>query len=186
MESFTNSFHCPLCHSIDTVTKVSSIVNAGSATSVGYHAAGRFSGTSVTRSTTALARQLAPPSLPRFRVAAEGYNGCAVPLLMLAGFCFVAMGWLLGLPTAGGPPTNSNLLSLPLILFGLGWIFYPIIGFTVVALIRHQKRPRWEQARATWEQLYYCARNDVVFLPGVPRQCVPPSRLSTLLYPSQA
>ena len=73
MERFASSFHCPLCHSMDTVTKVSSIVDGGSATSVGYHAAGRFSGMSVTTSMTALAGKLAPPSLPRFRVAAEGY-----------------------------------------------------------------------------------------------------------------
>lgn len=186
MEPFANRFHCPVCHNIDAVTKVSSIVDSGSATSVGYHTAGRFSGTSVTTSTTALARTLAPPSLPRFRVAAEGYNGCAIPLLMLLGLCFVVMGWLLGLPTTGGPPTNSNFLSLPLILVGLGFILYPIIGFIVVTLIRYEKRPRWEQARATWEQLYYCARNDVVFLPGTPQHCVPASRISTLLYPTQA
>jgi hypothetical protein len=184
MEPTTNSFHCPLCQSIDAVTKVSSIVDGGSATSVGYHTAGRFSGTSVTTSTTALARKLAPPSLPRFRVAADGFNGLAVTLLILLGVCFAAMGWLVGRPSTN--ETNNTLPSLLLILVGLGFVLYPIIGFTVVALIRKKKRPRWEQARATWERLYYCARNDVVFLPSAPQHCVPASQLSNLLYPPQA
>ncbi|HZR44108.1 MAG TPA: hypothetical protein VFB12_28600 [Ktedonobacteraceae bacterium] len=187
MERFASSFHCPLCHSMDTVTKVSSIVDGGSATSVGYHAAGRFSGMSVTTSMTALAGKLAPPSLPRFRVAAEGYNGCAVPLIILSGLCFVAIGWLFGLPSTSGPANNSNLFSLLFILFGLGFALYPIIGFVVVAIIRHKKRPRWEQARAIWERLYYCARNDVVYLPGLPPEhAVSPSRMNKLLYPPQA
>jgi hypothetical protein len=183
MDPSVNSFYCPLCHSIDAVTKVSSIVDGGSATSVGYHAAGRFSGMSVTTSTTALADKLAPPSLPRFRVAAEGYNGCAVSLIILLGFVSGAMGWLF-MHFSSGDATNT-LFGLVFLLSGFLLIASLIIGFIVVAVIRHKKRPRWERAKAIWEQLYYCARNDVVFLPGTPQRCVPISQISTLLYSSQ-
>lgn len=28
--------------------------------------------------------------------------------------------------------------------------------------------PRWQNAMQRWEKLYYCSRNDVVFIPGKP------------------
>jgi hypothetical protein len=40
---------------------------------------------------------------------------------------------------------------------------------------------RWRVAVANWERLYYCGRNDVVFIPGNPETCVPAHELYKLL-----
>lgn len=191
MEPFANDFRCPLCHSIDAVTKVSSIVNSGTTTSVGQfgaYGAGQFGtygarGTGVTVSTTKLAFLLTPPSLPRFHIIGTGDedNGCMVSLVIFIGLGLAFFGSMFLL--------SGNDTFLPGLLFflvGLGLVLYPIIGFIVVARIRRKERPHWQQAMEIWARLYYCARNDIVFLPGFPPECaVSPSQMDELLYSSQ-
>jgi hypothetical protein len=180
MDPYINSFHCPLCHSIDAVTKVSSIVDGGSATSVGYHATGRSYGTSVTTSTTALARKLSPPSLPRPPIAAAGSVGFGAALLLGVGLFMAGVGyWMITTPGSTGP--GSGFLFL---VPGLGFIAYLLLAVIVTAIIRQKKRPGWQRAIEIWDHLYYCARNDVVFLPGSsPERAVSSSQMTKLLYP---
>lgn len=42
--------------------------------------------------------------------------------------------------------------------------------------------PRWERAMKKWNELYYCVRNDVVFIPDNSLVCKPASEMSQLLY----
>ncbi|ARX82336.1 hypothetical protein SMD44_01746 [Streptomyces alboflavus] len=37
-----------------------------------------------------------------------------------------------------------------------------------------------QRARAVWETLYYCQRDDVVYVPGQPSRCVPSGRMTDL------
>ena len=41
--------------------------------------------------------------------------------------------------------------------------------------------PRWQHAMAKWNDLYYCSRDDTVFLPSA-RQQAPAAQLMWLLY----
>lgn len=41
--------------------------------------------------------------------------------------------------------------------------------------------PAWERAMATWRQLYYCGRDDTVFVPGKPDTLVPAEHMARIL-----
>ncbi len=181
MEPPVHSFSCPLCHHIDAVTKVSTIVDAGSAPSSKYHATGHTSGTSVRTSTTALARKLAPPSLPLPPIALADSVGCGAMLLLGIGLFIAGVGyWLMVVP--GGTGQTPGILFL---LTGMGFIVYLLLTVLITIIIRQKKRPRWQQALEIWDHLYYCTRDDIVFLPDAPQHSAPSSQISALLYPSQ-
>lgn len=50
-----------------------------------------------------------------------------------------------------------------------------------LALRQQELRARWERAMARWQELYYCARDDRVFIPGE-HQAVPVAQMHDLLY----
>jgi outer membrane biogenesis lipoprotein LolB len=44
-----------------------------------------------------------------------------------------------------------------------------------------ERSGRWKQAMDRWNALYYCYRDDVVFLPGQPQKFAQPASMNTLL-----
>jgi hypothetical protein len=67
----------------------------------------------------------------------------------------------------------------------------PIAVIVIIAKVNEAKarkewvafaNPRWQGARRLWNELYYCARNDIVFLPGEQNAYAPASEMERLLY----
>ncbi len=145
---------CPQCDQIDAVSKVSGLVSSGTASYSQTHLASR------------LDFPFSPPSQPP---PYESPWGCGyVVFIIFAGFVtFLASLF------AGPDP-------LPLIIFS-------VVVFVVLVIIvtnrnvrearnrkesveaAHQRwavaKQRWERAGMVWHKLYYCSRNDIVFLP---------------------
>src|SRR5690606_21399467 len=69
----------------------------------------------------------------------------------------------------------------------LGW-FGVVIPVVLVAQFVHSRLnyrrelPRWAHARRRWTGLYYCSRDDVVFLPDE-NVAVAPTEMHTLINP---
>jgi hypothetical protein len=185
MQFTPNIFQCPLCGMTDTVTKVSSIVEAGTTSHSAHHTTvytrgfsvrGIGTGSSSGTSATHLATKLSPPSLPQFFPPGAS-------CLIIGGTILIVV---LGLPIAFLSLLAGNLFLG--IIFLVPSVIYPayiIIGSIRTSIIRKNRLPTWQKAMATWDTLYYCARNDVVFVPGSPTQCVPSSQMSILLFQIQ-
>jgi hypothetical protein len=74
---------------------------------------------------------------------------------------------------------NSEINSVgnwltAIFLGGIGFFFFAIIATGV----HTARRP---EALAVWNTLYYCFRDDVVYVPGNAKQCVPPSQMRMAL-----
>ncbi|MCK6630136.1 MAG: hypothetical protein L6R45_33795 [Anaerolineae bacterium] len=74
-------------------------------------------------------------------------------------------------------------------LFGIGLIIAGIVVYRKLnqshrerlARYNNIELPKWEKAMERWEKLYYCYRNDCVFLAGE-QESVPISEMNQLLY----
>ncbi len=193
---------CPQCGHDDQIRKVPSIVAEGisevrmsGVTGGVAHAGdqwGVYSGSSTQSgvASTVLAQRLSPPPKP------EGPGGFE---WMLAKFGMITgvggAGWVLALLCTLSSPNNHNLFLyrphstdigdiLGGILF-LGCFFgVPSIVLFVLSLrwrrkLNQEKRqaadqvPLWEQALERWNQVYYCARDDIVFDPATGEWCSP-------------
>ena len=67
----------------------------------------------------------------------------------------------------------------------------PIAIFMIISKVNQAKSrkawvasayPRWRRARRLWDELYHCARNDIVFLPGERNMYAPASEMERVLY----
>jgi hypothetical protein len=178
---------CPKCQRADAVRKVSALVgegtHAGETSGIAYVQAKHgldvipVVQTSVSRS--ALAAKLSPPKKP---TKPSGY-GCVGALLMTRmGLALVGSFLLLALFVCTYPflmtlYQQNNLLFVAAI--GLGLALIGIMGIWVLRSGWRDARstregrttyePRledWERAYARWQQLYYCQRDDGVFIPS--------------------
>lgn len=193
---------CPKCQRADAVRKVSALVGEGThaaeTSGIAYVQAEHgldvipVVQTSVSRS--ALAAKLSPPKKPTKR---SGY-GCVGALLMTRmGLALVGSVLLLALFVCTYPflmtlYQQNNLLFVAAIGLGLA-----LIGFMGIWVFRSGWRdarstregrttyePRladWEQAYARWQQLYYCQRDDGVFIPDH-GTFVPAEKMDAYLY----
>jgi hypothetical protein len=177
---------CPKCQRSDRVQKVSAIVAQG--TKVVEEGSTIYTETSdgsdyipVTYDSvrrTPLARKLAPPSKPP---QSRG-NGCVAGLIMtrlgvaLAVSLIVITLFFCSYPFLAATYTQNNVVFISVLVFGIA-----VIGLTLLWAVRASwKQSRstnwnnscdarlqaWEAAYARWKQLYYCLRDDVVFIPG--------------------
>lgn len=180
---------CPKCGRSDAVRKVSAIVAQGTQTSetaglglgLGNHSLDLmpFVGTSTSRS--ALAMKLAPPAKP---AKPMGYGWVALFTLgRLALALFVGL-LLAGATLCSFPllinnySVNRMLLLIPLIInavFILAAVLW--IGRSVIRELRATRRDSdsyetklqaWRSTGERWQNLYYCVRDDEVFLPEEP------------------
>jgi len=177
---------CPKCGRADAVRKVSSIVSAGTTytenQTLGMGIDGKdlefFSGFGSSQSRSALASALSCPLKPssppnggwlrRFPITRLT---CAGFLLALIGVCAIVT-YLVFFPTYRNVPLFG---LLPIALFvGSAVVLLRGIWISVQREARSDREKalsypiqlqRWERAVERWEQLYYCFRDDGVFLP---------------------
>jgi DNA-directed RNA polymerase subunit RPC12/RpoP len=184
---------CPLCGNADGIQKVSTIYV--SEISRGYR--GGLWGTRQ----TGLSRLLSPPTKPRSSdPRAQSIFKLGVMLCGLAvysGICFF------GGPALRVPPSELTLIGMSLgvtaaaiystLIAGATIIVgVPLIVGAVLVYRGHKRiraweerlsfeRGRWERARRRWERMYYCARDDGVFIPG-DTPVIPILQLRSYLY----
>ena len=191
MMTYAKPIRCPQCGRFDQVRKVSALYHAGASTSViTGSGVGFLSDLGDTNSMlvgelhltggqqTLLSQRLSPPAKPEFKARASE-PVYAVVLFILAGVFFLAS---LG---NNQPYDLCSLLLVTLIFTTLGVV-------AVVRLRRTEARneagrkqwqveyERWQTSIATWEAMYYCGRDDLVFVPGTP-MTAPASAMWTLL-----
>nr|HET6901534.1 hypothetical protein [Ktedonobacteraceae bacterium] len=184
------TYKCPQCGQIDRVEKVSALVGAG--TAAGLYT-GNTSGSGVIAgiSQTALSQKLSPPTKPTY----QNPWGCVSSFITGMGI-FIGTASLIGIISvlqqgfsAGRRIDSSDWVG---IMQFLSVIFIPLIISVLIIVVKaktaQQRKitfaieyPRWQHAMINWNELYYCARNDVVFRPGKPQDCVPVSQMAKLL-----
>ncbi len=167
---------CPQCGQIGSVAKVSAIVAGGTAYTKksSYQVASSFSiqngGISVS------------PSFNNTSTTTTNYTDLSSTLtfsprgdteLRVFGFCLLALGIILSI-------CSIIVVSLPgwLLLFGIIGIIW---GIRMI-IKSGEETTQDRQAKATWETLYYCFRDDIVYVPGVSGRCVPRTQMNSLLY----
>jgi hypothetical protein len=166
----SDALACPTCHRSDQVAKVSVLVSAGTATTVigqGFY----------THSRTDLSARLSLPPEPTLDLSVEVF---ATLVWEFGIFCAVAL--VVGLSQMG-PNSSANTNSPATTLLVIGGIACLVITAWVFIgkRARHQKdHAAWVQHEAAWQKLYYCARDDGVFVPGQPR-LTPVEKMATLL-----
>lgn len=159
---------CPVCNRDDRVMKVSSIVSGGTheisgggyttQTYVDSKGKTRYDSHYVPMSGTqqsALAGQLSPPPKPE-----TGWNTCGL-IVLASGVWFGIWAMLLFGFTSGN--------AIPgLVLIGIGITVYVLTEMSrqgKVNQIEQVEVPKWEKAIQRWNKLYYCHRDDVLFVP---------------------
>jgi hypothetical protein len=149
------SSECPKCHLNDMAIKVSYIFTSGfshTATQsgptlgvglykgkIGVGVGGGSSSTGI--SVSELSMRLKPPEKPK------GF-GCLVPVLV----CIIG-GFVLAYAI-------NNII--PLIIGVAGLIFWMI----KLKQLKDEKERIYDSLMAEWNSMYYCQRDDVVFIPG--------------------
>lgn len=193
---------CPKCQRADTVRKVSALVgdatHAAESSGIAYVQAEHgldvipVVQTSVSRS--ALAARLSPPRKP---TKPSGYGCVGALLITRLGLALVGSVILLALFMCTYPflmtlYQQNNLLFVAAVGLGLAliglmvvWVFRS--GWRHAQLAREGRmthEPRlddWERAYTRWQQLYYCQRDDGVFIPGQ-NVFVPIEQMNDYLY----
>lgn len=180
------NYNCPQCGQIDRVEKVSALVGAGTAAGI-YTGNTSGSGVIASISQTALSQKLSPPTKPTY----QNPWGCASVFFTVVGIFFGIIALIVAFSPVGyqaTPPLSFwDLIQITLVIVVPFSI--PIIIIALKAKTAQQRKitfdtdyPRWQHAIINWNELYYCARNDVVFRPGKPQDCVPVSQMAKLLY----
>lgn len=171
---------CPLCHKDDQIQKVSAIVlkdsheiSGGSIhTQVYIDKKGKkqyeddyvpYNATQV----SALAQRLSAPKKP-----SAGFNWGIILAIGLLGFTAI---WMLvtvvALLTSSSSIDASFFLCCctPIIFSGGGGVFVYLLSESIhrkrVVQVEQIELPKWEKAMARWNRLYYCYRDDSVFIP---------------------
>ena len=180
------SSSCPKCDKGDLVRKVSTVHRAG--LSSGFYSGhvwtdeGLDSVSLSGHTQTALSRLFNPPKEPRSRtwggIALVAFGlWCLAALSPL--FCYGLFSLFVRFELAG------LALVAVAVLIGLLYVFLPLwFGLRKVNSKRLRfpvEKARWERAKHRWERLYYCARDDGVFIPGE-TPFIPIGRIQEFLY----
>jgi hypothetical protein len=166
---------CPVCHRDDRTDKVSSIIRreTGQVIAVGAGSVFAFH--------TALSRALAPPQPPQTEPWDQLTRQILIVWLLLAIIAGVAL--LSPLPEELSIPSGliTIVLGLAVICFGL---VHPILSAWRLYRAKQAEQrnlPLWAQARDRWSRLYYCSRDDVVYVAWEERYETP-DQILDLLY----
>lgn len=164
---------CPQCNQIDAVAKVSALVAGGSTSGIintsGNNATFGLDGsiylggtnhTSRASSMTTQARQLSPPVQPRTKTDVGAEVTGAILLSFIPAIIAVVVFPLL---FAG---LKRDTLEIMVIVYCIAlaitlWITFARYKQAKEAL--NTEIPRWQEAMARWNRLFYCARCDGVF-----------------------
>jgi predicted RNA-binding Zn-ribbon protein involved in translation (DUF1610 family) len=201
---------CPKCGRVDRVQKVSSVHSSGlSRTSFrgDVWTKDGFDPVSMSgHSQTELSRLFSPPKAPSpvtwvGRIVTAWGLGFLLFLGGLGGacLCFSASNLLMvgpsvtaelaAEPVGYGAFGLAGLASLPLFMSYLFSVFlWGGLPLLVGNRMRRSKRckypvekERWERAAGRWQRLYYCARDDGVFIPGE-TSFIPIDKMQEFLY----
>ncbi len=177
---------CPKCGKGDALRKVSAVHRAGlSSGSYSGHVWTDDGLDSVSLSghtQTALSRLFNPPKEPRSRtwggIALVAFGlWCLAALSPL--FCYGLFSLFVRFELAGVALVAFAVLT------GLLYVFLPLwFGLRKVNSKRLRfpvEKARWETAMQRWEWLYYCARDDGVFIPGE-TSFIPTTKMREFLY----
>ncbi|MBE2183482.1 MAG: hypothetical protein IAE89_08665 [Anaerolineae bacterium] len=193
---------CPKCGQADAVRKVTSIINDGTthteSNRIGMSISGNdtafYSGLGNSVSHTGLASALAAPKKPS-QPSRKGLSA------IFPSFRLTCTGSILGLimlsVVCSFPALYPTYRENPLL------IFIPVVIFVVAAIVLMRwvwlskrretqilregdthyslEMEQWKRALARWEELYYCYRDDGVFLPNH-AVFVPIARMKQYLY----
>jgi hypothetical protein len=178
------SQRCPQCKRIDATAKESAIVKSGTRYSTSFDTKEdasyndnsvdwSFSFDSVTKTTqTVLAKQLSFPS------TASTVAFTSWLLIIFLGLAAVVCS-LIRDDTAKTGVSNSFLNFAPLTCTVGAWIALNVAVLATITSVAGRSR-----GRLLWEKLYYCFRDDIVYLPNELTKAVPPSRMREIIgYP---
>jgi hypothetical protein len=166
---------CPVCHRNDRIDKVSSLVRRETGQVIAVGSGGVFA------FHTALSKTLAPPEQPHTESWTQRARQIGVAWALLA--AVVAIVLLSPLQNVVNPP--SDLVTLVLVV-AIGWFGVAGPAWSAWRLYTDKQAaeralPLWVQARERWSMLYYCSRDDVVFVANEERS-ESPDQLLDLLY----
>src|SRR5581483_9297930 len=191
---------CPKCGRTDAVRKVTSILSTGTVTTDtrGFGLTDDERGlkfvdvyTSST-SQSGLAARLSPPVEPR-----KPSGNPTIFLFMRIGIALIGLVFLAAAFTCASTvllftsTVGRLLIVAALVVFIVAFVFavrWVIFGsWRDRHKIRQEREQyparheRWQRAYERWQQLYYCARDDGVFLPGA-TILMPVDRMNELLH----
>lgn len=196
---------CPKCGRADAVRKVTSIVSEGTFTTdvsglgvaTSDHGGELVGMMGSATSRSILTARLAPPVKP---VQAFGYGWVGVFLFSRIGLGLFTLALILAIVACSFPILVGTYRENPAL------VLLPILGVTVfvvlllrwifVSLMREVRKTRdgragypaevetWERAYARWKELYYCSRDDGVFLLNQ-TVLVPSAQMKPYLYATQ-
>jgi len=192
MSNAVVDYHCPKCGQTDSVAKISALFSRETVQAryagIGVGASawnGAWAGTFALSGSqqTLLSTQLAPPARPK---PALRWGFSSITFLAVTALA-VILTLLTGLLYVVSPPHDPSIAQGAASLLAIT-ILCVLISFVLLVRrsksrrrIAEEERLRYEQAMHRWEQLYYCARNDLVFLPGDPQVSGSPSNMRTVL-----
>ena len=177
---------CPKCGRADAVRKVTSIVLEGTVTTdmsglgvtTSEHGGELVGMMGSATSRSVLAARLAPPVKP---ASAFGYGWVGVFLFSRIGLGLFTLALILAMVACSFPilvgtyRENPALVLVPIL--GVTIFVVLLLRWIVVSLVREVHKIRndragypaevetWEHAFERWKELYYCLRDDGVFLP---------------------
>lgn len=193
---------CPKCGRADAVRKVTSIVSEGTVTTdmsglgiaTSEHGGELVGMMGSATSRSVLAARLAPPVKP---AQAFGYGWVGVFLFSRIGLGLFTLALILAIVACSFPilvgayRENPALVLIPIV--GVTVFVVLLLRWIVVSLVREVRKLRderagypaeveiWERSYARWKELYYCSRDDGVFLPNQ-TVLVPSAQMKPYLY----
>lgn len=179
---------CPKCGRPDQIQKVSGLYEANTKEWMERHGTGDDAYTELHQARTLLGEKLAPPTEPGYPSNPLFLYGLGGVILFIFVSTFCPLPIVLFLSLAGIVqalnPSGAILFATGIVCIGIGTLF--VIGAVVwagpavkrhfgrvmasynqsKAQIDNEERPRWQRAMDRWNQLYYCARDETIFIPG--------------------
>lgn len=171
-----NAARCPVCLSSDRIEKASSVVRTGRGSMLWMDG-------EVAQYETEIAQLLAEPTLPRPMPAGQAFFSIAASWLAMAAVLGVVA--LLRMQEFVDLPELSldAVTIMSLLWFGLASPGIVLLRYSQLQSAIRDETPRWQQARERWMRLYYCGRDDIVFIPQE-LLVLSPERVADLLYPA--
>jgi hypothetical protein len=155
---------CPKCNKDDLVRKVSAVV-----------AAGKITG-GVVPLETPLSKDLSPPDSPTYQ--SPWGPGTIIGLAVL--FLFACSGLHFVFDASTPNPLSYLIVTILFFLGPAAWIIWAKLKTAPLRKAAYAARyARWQSAHAQWEKLYFCHRDDGVFLPDGRSPLVPRSLMAS-------
>ncbi|HLY31439.1 MAG TPA: hypothetical protein VKQ36_10440 [Ktedonobacterales bacterium] len=167
---------CPIDGRDDTIAKVSAVyragvpseggmkgfsIDTGGTLDIAFRAKGRQ---------TALNRLLAPPEPPHRITKSIGFLWLTT-VMFFAGALII---WLT--PAHPMPPDKELQTALPFLLItGIPGMVALLVSFALFIwqqVTYSANYAKWRRAKERWNMMYYCAKHDVVFVPGEPAHSI--------------